>query len=386
MKLARVIVTLLVVFIVLLLATFSSQSATVILPPSDPASLVGETATAMFAGGCFWCVEADLEKVPGVVSVVSGYAGGTSANPTYADYAGAGHREVVLVTYDPAVVSYANLAEWVIKHSDPTDAEGSFYDRGAEYAPALYYKSDDERREAERLVAAIDTLGVYDKLIAIAISPRPQFWPAEDYHQDYYRKNSIKYSYYRNGSGRDAFIERHWGAQAGKFTVSVAPEATSPWASFVRPSETELRAQLTPLQYRVTQEYDTEPPFDNAYDTNKAEGIYVDVVSGEPLFSSRDKYDSGTGWPSFTRPITPEAVVLKPDRYLIFVRTEVRSRYADSHLGHVFEDGPTDSALVQSGYAAGLRYCMNSAALQFVPLADMATEGYADYIRFVTTN
>ena len=329
-------------------------------------ALAGETKTAILAGGCFWCVEADFEKLQGVIDVVSGYSGGASEGPTYADYAADRHREAVLVTYDPARVSFEGLVEYLIKHSDPTDAEGSFYDRGVEYAPAVYYKTAEERRAAERVIARIDAMHVYERPLALALLPRAPFFPAEEYHQDYYRKNALKYGYYRNASGRDAFIEKHWGED----TLPSAPPASS-YASFVKPSAQELREILTPEQYRITQENGTERAFDNEYWNNKEEGIYVDVVSGEPLFSSRDKFDSGTGWPSFTKPVESAHIVFGEDRSLFGVRTEVRSRYADSHLGHVFEDAPPE--------LGGIRYCMNSAALRFVPLADLAKEGYGEY-------
>ncbi len=313
------------------------------------------TMTAVFAGGCFWCVEADLEKVPGVISAISGYTGGTNENPTYENYAANGHREVVLAIYDPASVSYAQLAESVVKHSDPTDGEGSFYDRGQEYAPALYYSTPEEKIAAENVITKINALKVYTKPLAVKVLPAPKFWPAEEYHQDYYKKNSLKYSYYRQKSGRDAFIEKYWGTSGGTKKYSTA--------------------HLTPLQYEVTQRGGTEKPFENEYDKNTAPGIYVDIVSGEALFSSKDKYDSGTGWPSFVKPITPDSVVLKNDPGIFGSRTEVRSRLADSHLGHVFDEGPRDRG--------GKRYCMNSAALRFISKKKMEVEGYGEWVKFV---
>lgn len=333
----------------------------------------GTTATALLAGGCFWCVESDLEKVSGVIDVRSGYAGGTGENPTYEDYGQRGFREVVEVVYDPSLVSYANLVEHVIKHGDPTDSEGSFYDRGREYAPAIYYASEEERAAAAEVIAKIDALGVYEKPIAVAVIPTARFWSAEDIHQDYAKKNPLKYSYYRKSSGRDSFIKRYWGDDAGTFTVTKSSSATmNAWASYKKPSDAELRTILTDVQYEVTQKDGTETPFSNEYDANKAEGIYVDILSGEPLFSSKDKFDSGTGWPSFVAPIEAGSVVLKDDKGLFGTRVEVRSRYADSHLGHVFNDGPAERG--------GKRYCMNSASLRFVPKEAMEREGYGAYL------
>lgn len=355
------------------------QGQAVTLPTTEPMAVEEqgtasnpEIKTALLANGCFWCVEHDLQKVEGVVDVVSGYAGGSIENPTYKDYAKAGHREVVLVTYDPAQVTYGNLVEHIIKHGNPTDAAGSFGDRGLEYAPAIYYADEAERTEARRVIDAIDALGVFAAPLPLLVTPRVAFWPAEEYHQDYATKNSFKYSFYRTASGRDAFIKKYWGDSADTFVVphadktSVSKEGT--WTSFAKPSHEDLRTRLTSLQYEVTQEDGTETPFDNPYDKLYDEGIYVDIVSGEPLYSSRDKYDSGTGWPSFTKPIAADAVTLHEDNTFFSKRTEVRSRYADSHLGHVFDDGPKDRG--------GLRYCMNSAALRFIPKTDMERDGY----------
>jgi peptide methionine sulfoxide reductase msrA/msrB len=338
-----------------------------------------QEATALLANGCFWCVENDLVKVAGVTDVVSGYAGGTTENPTYENATAGGHREVVLVTYNPSKVSYANLVEHIIKHGDPTDSKGSFNDRGFQYAPAIYYKNDTERAEAKRVISAIDALKVFSSPLPLAVLPKVKFYPAEDYHQDYAVKNPIKYNYYRTGSGRSGFIEKTWGDRATTFEVSEAPSAqlekkevtqfnAMSWNNFEKPTEGELKATLTPLQYKVTQEEGTETPFANAYDKNYAEGIYVDIVSGEPLYFSKDKYDSGTGWPSFVKPISADVVTLKEDKGLFTSRTEVRSKHADSHVGHVFDDGPQDRG--------GKRYCMNSAALRFIAKADMEKEGY----------
>ncbi len=333
--------------------------------------------TAVMGTGCFWCVEHDLVTVAGVLDVVSGYAGGEKENPTYEDYAKGGHREVVEITYDPGVVSYGNLVEHIIKYGDPTDPDGSFGDRGKYYTPVVHYTSDEERAVALDVIRRIDALKVYAKPLTVDVLPEAQFWEAEEYHQDYAEKNPLRYSLYRKASGRTAFIEKHWGKQAGDFVASEKPgndQSTiitsmdkKPWEGFVKPGEAELRQVLTPLQYEVTQEEGTERARTSEYDKFYEEGIYVDVVSGEPLFLSKDKYDSGTGWPSFVKPISDEVVTLHEDRKLFSTRTEVRSRYADSHLGHVFDDGPADRG--------GKRYCMNGAALRFVSKAEMEKEG-----------
>jgi peptide methionine sulfoxide reductase msrA/msrB len=337
---------------------------------------VVETQTAVMGTGCFWCVEQDFKKVHGVTDVISGYAGGTTENPTYETYAAGGHREVVRITYDPGVVSFGNLVEHVIKYGDPTDGGGSFFDRGEQYAPVVFYNSDEERDEALTVIRRIDEMKVYPKPIAIDVLPLSLFWPAEAYHQDYGENNPIRYNYYRAGSGRSAFIKKHWDDDAHEFIASEKPKrenaddmsgTTKPWENFVKPSEEELRTRLSSLQYDVTQEEGTERAGTSEYDKFYEPGIYVDVVSGEPLFSSRDKYDSGTGWPSFVKPITDGAVTLHVDKRLFTTRTEVRSRYADSHIGHVFDDGPSDRG--------GKRYCMNGAALSFISKADMEKEG-----------
>lgn len=337
------------------------------------------TKTALFAGGCFWCVEADFEKLAGVKKAESGYAGGQSQNPTYENYAEGGHREVVLVTYDSEKTQYRDLVSHILLFSDPTDSGGSFNDRGAQYSPAIYYADEEEKRIAEETIATLSLQNVYDKPITVAVLPRKQFWPAETYHQDYAVKNPIRYRFYRTASGRDAFVKTATSRfERTRFVLDNEKQknafAGKDFSTYRKPSDEELRSTLTPLQYQVTQQEGTEKAFDNEYNNNKAEGLYVDRVSGEPLFSSRDKYDSGTGWPSFVQPINSDAVVFYEDRSFFHTRTEVRSRYGDSHLGHVFDDGPKDRG--------GKRYCMNSAALLFIPKEKLEANGYGEYLRF----
>ncbi|UAT30686.1 peptide-methionine (S)-S-oxide reductase MsrA [Bacillus badius] len=312
-----------------------------------------QSKLATFAGGCFWCMVAPFDEQPGIKEVVSGYTGGHTENPTYEEVCSdqTGHYEAVQITFDPAVFPYEKLLQLFWQQIDPTDAGGQFNDRGLSYRTAIFYHDEEQKAMAEASKAKLAASGRFSKPIATEILPAGPFYRAEERHQHYYKKNSFHYNLYKEGSGRATFIRDHWKNQK---------------------TDEQLRKELTPLQYEVTRNNATEPPFQNEYWNHMDEGIYVDIISGEPLFSSTDKYDAGCGWPSFTKPLRRMELAEKLDTSHGMRRIEVRAKTSDSHLGHVFDDGPgPDHA----------RYCINSAALRFVPKSKLEEEGYGEFKR-----
>jgi peptide methionine sulfoxide reductase msrA/msrB len=340
----------------------------------------------VFAGGCFWCTESEFNHATGVVSAISGYADSAKENPSYEEVGSeqVKAREAVEVVYDPTLVNFETLLEKYWRHIDPTDNGGQFGDRGYSYTTAIYYTTEDQKLKSESAKIKIEE--VKKVKVVTDIIPFVNFYPAEEYHQDYKDKNPIRYAGYREGSGRNSYIRLYWqdGSTTTKAIFDIEKNMQDKnknksieksWLNFNSEMKTEKIKSLTSIQYDVTQKEGTERPFNNEYDKNTEIGIYVDIVSGEPLYLSKDKYDSGTGWPSFVKPISDSVLTLKTDNYLLYSRTEVRSKIADSHLGHVFEDGPADKG--------GKRYCMNSAALRFVSLENMEKEGYTEYINML---
>ena len=317
--------------------------------------------TIYLAGGCFWGIEAYMKKLPGVRDTDVGYANGNTENPTYEQvcYDNTGHAETVKVVYDPALISTDQLLDGFFKVVDPTSINRQGNDRGSQYRSGIYYVDEADKAIAES--AAARQKENYKDPVVTEILPLNQFYLAEDYHQDYLDKNPGGYCHI-NLNAADEFIGEEGLGMSDDLSVLIRPE------DYPVPDDQVLKEKLTDIQYQVTQNNDTERPYTNEYAATFDKGIYVDVVTGEPLFSSEDKFESGCGWPSFSKPIIPEVVTEHTDTSFNMKRTEVRSRAGDTHLGHVFDDGPKD--------LGGLRYCINSASIRFIPFDDLETEGY----------
>lgn len=327
-------------------------------PLAKPAAQPGNEI--YFAGGCFWGVEEYFSRIAGVLDAVSGYANGTKDNPTYREVCTGrtGHAETVRVRYDPDSVTLQTLARQFFKIINPLSKNRQGNDIGTQYRTGMYYVVESDRAVLAGVMAEVQAR--YKQPLAVELQPLTAFWPAEDYHQDYLKKNPGGYCHIDFSSLED--LEKP--APGAKPAASLDP------ARYSKPAETDLRRMLSAQEYDVTQNAGTERAFTGRFWNTKERGLYVDIVTGEPLFVSSDKFDSGSGWPSFTRPIDPGVVVQSTDRSYGMVRSEVRSRVGNSHLGHVFNDGPRDRG--------GMRYCINSASLRFVPYEDMEREGYGD--------
>ena len=312
---------------------------------------------AILAGGCFWCMVKPFTSYEGVEKVVSGYIGGHKENPTYKEVCsgGTGHYEAVEITFDNEKIKFKEILDIFWKQIDPLDENGQFADRGSQYKTAIFYTSDKQKEEAQVSKKRIEDLYFNGKEIATGILEASHFYPAEDYHQNYCKTNSKHYSVYYKNSGRYNFVKAKWDRNNS--------------------DRNNLRKILKDIEFEVTQNDMTEVPFENEYFDKFDKGIYVDLVDGRPLFSSSDKFDSGCGWPAFSKPIEDTALMERADYSFGMERTEVRSLGSNCHLGHVFNDNPNSDN--------GLRYCINSAAIKFIPYDKMEECGYGEYKKYV---
>lgn len=355
-------VLVLIIFSMLIFTNRSSEKGDLAQNSNNPSldkNYQGEDYEEIYlAGGCFWGLEEYMERVPGVIDAVSGYANGETENPSYEDvlYKGTGHAETVHVKYDPEAISFEEILLYYFKVIDPTSLNKQGNDRGSQYRTGIYYLEEDQLDIIHRVVE--EEQKSYKEAIVVEIEPIDGFYKAEEYHQDYLKKNPGGYCHIDLGLAQEGI---------GRDDLSIGDGLVKE-DLYRKPSEEEIRQKLKEEEYRITQKGDTERAYSHDYNQLDEKGIYVDIVTGEPLFSSEDKYDAGCGWPSFTKPIDNEAIKNKEDTSLGMKRVEIKSRVGDSHLGHVFEDGPREEG--------GLRYCLNGGALRFVAYEDMEEEGY----------
>ncbi len=310
--------------------------------------------TIYFAGGCFWGVEEYFSRIEGVLDCVSGYANGKTENPSYEDVCNnnTGHAETVKIDYDTSIVSLQELLIHLFRIIDPTSLNRQGNDKGTQYRTGIYYTEDSQKETAKYFLEEMQKK--YSAPILVELEALKEFFDAEEYHQDYLKKNPGGYCH---------------------INLSLSNEPIVELEKFAKPNEAELKSKLSDLEYKVTQESATERAFSHEYAEKDEVGIYVDIVSGEPLFLSSDKFNSACGWPAFSKPISSDMIKYSTDSSHGMTRVEVRSRDADSHLGHVFDDGPKDKG--------GLRYCINGASLRFIPKSKMKEEGYEEFIKFL---
>lgn len=337
---------------VILITFFSLYNASMVNSTEISKDIPADANIATFAGGCFWCIEASLQEIEGVYEAISGYTGGEVKNPSYELVVSGltGHVESVQVYYNPEEVSYDELVDEFLFSIDPTDDGGQFSDRGTSYQTAIFYHDETQKEIAQKALDDLASSNLYDKPIKTELREIEVFYEAEEYHQDYYLKDPTNYKNYYKGSGREDFVK------IIKETKKINDERG---------------INLTSYQYYITQKEGTEKPFENEFWDNKDPGIYVDIISGEPLFSSLDKYDSKTGWPSFTKPLNENEIIESVDNKLIVPRTRIESKEG-TNLGHIFNDGPIETG--------GERYCINSASLRFIHKDDLESEGYRNYL------